>query len=62
MKTLDDLKRILRNDICTWCPLGEKDEPCTREERGENNAMCNVAKDSRAEEIWKQFCAKENTL
>lgn len=56
MKTLEDLKRTLRTDICEWCPVYVPDEPCTRETRGENNAMCNKAKDERAEYIWKVFC------
>lgn len=56
MKTLEDLKRTLRTDICQWCPVYEPDEPCTVETRGPNNAMCNKAKDERAEYIWKVFC------
>lgn len=56
MKTLEDLKRTLRTDICEWCPIYEPDEPCTRETRGENNAMCQKAKDERAEYVWREFC------
>ena len=57
MKTLEDLKKVLRSSICEWCPLGEKDEPCTVETRGPNGMMCEVAKDNRAEFIWEKFCA-----
>lgn len=56
MKTLDDLKRTLRTDICQWCPIYTDEHPCTREERGEGDAMCNVAKDERAQYVWENFC------
>lgn len=56
MKTLEDLKRTLRTDICEWCPIYEPDEPCLAEERGPHDAMCHHAKDARAEYIWKEFC------
>ena len=55
MKTLEELKRVLRKPICDFCPLGEKDEPCTLEERGPNSAMCDTAKDNRAEYIWEHI-------
>ena len=57
MKTLEDLKRTLRSDICEWCPIYTPDEPCTIETRGPNTDMCQKAKDERAEYIWKEFCA-----
>ena len=55
-KTLSELKLVLRSAICEWCPLGDSDEPCTVDTRGPNAAMCEEAKDKRAEYIWENFC------
>jgi hypothetical protein len=54
--TLDKLKRLLRCDICEWCEAKYKDDVfACMEHRRENPDACEMAKEARAEDIYKRF-------
>lgn len=54
-KTLEELKRTLRIQICEWRPLGDAKfqpwQPCSVKN-------CDKAIDKKAEYIWETFCVK----
>lgn len=51
--TLEELKKVLRHDICAWCEFAD-DKSCV-EFREIHPDACARAKDARAEDIYRRF-------